>query len=319
MNSPVPNSGPAPPPVRDEPPAKLLAIIVIYKMQPMDSPSFQTLLLARDSAADCCDVSILIADNTPGAQECPGLPDGVSYRAFPDNPGLATPYNDAVSEAELRGCNWLLTLDQDTSLPTDFLSSMLRHLRQHQQDDRIAGVVPCIIDNGTVLSPLRFVGGFFPRVLRRGTTGVSRPHTMALNSAALLRVSALKQVGGYDPSFPLNNSDTAIFRRLDLANRRLVVAGDVVVQHELAIMRRKHRMTPERYRQLLIDERHFWQLYMPLLGRLERLVRLLGRLVKGCFTGEESSFQRITLLEIRYRLSHRTRNREAVVVRALRS
>ncbi len=282
---------------------KLFAIIVLYKMRPAESPSLRTLIQARDAAKPCCETTIFIADNTPGGQSEVDVPDGIFYEAFPGNPGLAPPYNRAILDAERGGCRWILTLDQDTCLPINFLTSMIRYVRLYRDDDRVAGFVPCIIDNGATISPFRFLCGSFPRTIRRGTIGIAKAHTSALNSASLLRISALQQVGGYDERFPLNNSDTAVFARLDRARKRLFVAGDIIVNHELAILRRERRMTPERYRQLLIDEFDFWNSYMPLPARIERIFRLLGRLVRGYLTAEDARFRDATRDEIRLRLS----------------
>ncbi len=61
-------------------------------------------------------------------------------------------------------------------------------------------------------------------------------------------------------------------------------------------------MTIERYRQLLIDERNFWDLHMSALGRAERLIRLIGRVAKSYIEKEDAAFRRVTLREIQKRL-----------------
>jgi GT2 family glycosyltransferase len=280
-----------------------LAVIVVYKRLPADTPTLQTLLEAkRVASSPTFQLSIFIADNTPGGQDPGTLPEGVSYRAAPDNPGLARPYNEAIVTAGQEGCSWLLTLDQDTHLPPDFLLLLERYARQYRKVDQVAAIVPQIADNGRIISPFRYVGGFLPRVLPSGTKGISGRHTSALNSASLLRVSALRQIGGYDPRLPLHNSDTRLYQHLDEAGKRVVVAGDIFVNHELAILQRQNRMTAERYRQMLADECDFWDRHMGLLGRTERLIRLLGRVCKGYLQGEDAMFRKVTLDEIRRRL-----------------
>ena len=247
-------------------------------------------------------ISILVADNTPGGQSFDNLPPSVQYVAFPDNPGLVVPYRHAIAQAELEGFEWILTLDQDTELPLHFLSRIARYARDYSNDERVAGIVPRIFDHGRAISPFRFVGGFLPLVTGRRTGGLLEPHTSALNSASLLRISALSRVDGYDGSFPLNNSDTALFHRLDCAGYRIVLAHEVVVRHELAILSRGNRMTVERYRQLLIDERNFYDLHMSGLARCERLIRLVGRLGKSWVEKEDPAFRRVTFSEVETRL-----------------
>ena len=283
----------------------ILAIIVVYKMLPSESPSLNTLLQAARVASPLpLRLSILVVDNTPGGQEVGSLPLGVRYLAAPDNPGLARPYNEALTLAAAEGFTWLLTLDQDTSLPETFLASLERYARQYHSLNQVGAIVPHVLDNERLISPFRFIGGFFPRVLSSDAHGISGRFTSAINSASLLRVKALRELGGYDPEFPLNNSDTSLFHRLDQAGRRVAIA-DICVQHELAILQRQDRMTPERYRQLLVDEREFWDRHMGFLARAERLIRLIGRFCKSYFHNEDARFRKITSAEIGLRLLRR--------------
>jgi GT2 family glycosyltransferase len=281
----------------------VFAIIVLYQTRPEDSTSLSSLVEASkliDPAR--LELSILIADNTPEWREFQELPGNPRYKRFTDNPGLAVPYNLAISEAERDGFEWLLTLDQDTTLPPDFFALMIKHLELHGKDESVAAVVPRVTDNGVPISPFRFVGGFLPVITGRQIDGVLGPHASAINSASLLRTRALADVGGYDDRFPLNNSDTALFDRLDRSGYKVAIAGDVVVGHELAIMQREHRMSAARYRQLLRDEGDFWDLHMSVLGRAERLLRLMGRAAKQVSSGEDREFLAVTLREVGLRL-----------------
>ncbi len=284
----------------------ILAVVVLYKMRAEQSATIKSLGAAIASARPAdLKVAVFVADNTPGGQEPGELPQEVIYERFPENPGLVTPYNLALARAAEDGFDWLLTLDQDTHLPVNYLTELAGYARRYAGDRSIAAIVPRIEDEGVRISPLRFAGGFMPRVAGPADDGVLGRHASALNSASLLRVDALRQAGGYDERFPLNNSDTAMFERLDRAGYRVVLAGNVVVRHELAIMRRQERMTLERYEQLLEDERDFWDLHMGALGRMERLLRLAGRVAKGFASGEHAAFRRLTIAEIRRRVFSR--------------
>ncbi len=283
-------------------PLTILAIIVIYRRLPMESSSLITLIESAKQAAGLnLRLKWMIADNTPGGQAISDLPAGGTYRAYPENPGLALPYNDALAVAAAEGYDWLLTLDQDTDLPGEFIASMARAAQAYADDQTVAAVVPRIEDVGRLISPFHFSRGFLPKVLPASAHGIAPPHTSALNSASLLRVGSLLQLGGYDPGFPLHNSDTRLYKRLDDAGKRVAIA-DVTVQHELSILRRAERMSPERYRLMLRDECRFWDLHMDWLGRTERMVRLLGRYAKGLLHNEDPAFQRVTIEEIRYRV-----------------
>jgi hypothetical protein len=54
---------------------RVLAVIVLYKMQPSESPSLMTLLAAIAALKDGqADVKILLYDNTPGGHDVGSLP-----------------------------------------------------------------------------------------------------------------------------------------------------------------------------------------------------------------------------------------------------
>ncbi|WP_187290220.1 glycosyltransferase [Terriglobus saanensis] len=292
---------------------RIFAVVVLYKTVPADSLTLQTLFRAtNDPAKTSLRFSILIHDNTPGGQDPGTLPEGIRYVAATNNPGLAAAYNGAAATAKEEGYEWLLTLDQDTDLPVNTFDLLLQHMGRYPATSgggQVGAIVPHVIDHGRPISPFRFRGGFLPCLLPGNFSGIAQPYTSAINSAALVRISALEKIGGYDERFPLNNSDSSLFHRLGEAGIRIAVAGDLRVQHELAIMNRQERMTTDRYRQLLADERAFWDLHMHFLGRVERMLRLLGRVCKDLLERRNADFRSLSLKEIRFRLLSRKRNR----------
>ncbi len=294
-------------------PASIFAVVVLYKLLPSQAVTLRSLLRAAGKVTPTAlRLAISIYDNTPGGQDPGPLPDGIRYTAAPGNPGLAVAYNAAIAAAAFEQYDWLLTLDQDTDLPENFLETLLTYIKRYSSpnaEQHVAAIVPHISDHGRHLSPLRFRGGFLPSILVPDFTGIAEPFTSALNSASLLRLSALRAIGGYDERFPLNNSDTSLFHRLGLAHFRVAVVGDLTVQHELAILDPQDRMTKERYRQLLADERAFWDLHMNSFARTERLLRLIARIAKDLRNGRNREFRRLSLDEIALRLFTRKPNR----------
>jgi GT2 family glycosyltransferase len=287
-----------------QPEVKLLAVIVVFKIRPSASSSLLTLLAAARRVANSkLKLAVLIQDNTPGGQETGGLPENVRYQAAPHNPGLAQAYNSALKVAEMEGYDWLLTLDQDTSLPIDFLERISEIVAEQAAHPEVGAIVPLAIDNGRILSPYRLLAGALPWWYSVGATGVAHHATYAINSAATLRISALRKVGGYDPFFPLDMSDISLCHKLHKAGIRTFVAGDLVIHHELSLLDKGGRMTPERYRVGLLDECAFYDLEMGFLGRLERLIRLVGRAWKDRLEPDLRPFRTITLNEIRRRIT----------------
>jgi hypothetical protein len=62
-------------------------------------------------------------------------------------------------------------------------------------------------------------------------------------------------------------------------------------------------MSMERYRALLLDECAFWDMHMGALARLERLVRLGGRICKDLAKPGGKAFCRLTAAELARRLT----------------
>jgi GT2 family glycosyltransferase len=288
----------------------MCAVIVLYKLKASESPSLQTLLAAAEEVSSSeIKLQILIQDNTPGGQSIGAVPSCIRYEAAPENPGLAHAYNRALNFAQANDYQWLLTLDQDTTLPRDYLAHMVKQVKRLDPDARICAIVPQMVDKGRNLSPFRFAAGFMPRWFEFGYVGTPSRATYALNSAAVLRVASLAEIGGYDYRFPLDVSDINLFHRLHAEGKRVFVAGDILVRHSFALLNKDKRMSMDRYPSMLRDECAFWDLYMGPLARLERFVRLVGRVGKDyCFT-DDPAFRRATLLEIKRRLMTRRRQR----------
>lgn len=82
-----------------EKPVSIFAVVVIYRVAPMESSSVTSLLAAaRWADSTRLRLRIRIADNSD-----------------PANPGLAKPNNDALQVCAAEDFDWLLTLDQDSA------------------------------------------------------------------------------------------------------------------------------------------------------------------------------------------------------------
>jgi glycosyltransferase involved in cell wall biosynthesis len=282
---------------------KVMVVIVLYRIAPLDSPAFRSVMAARETfSRDAGEVRVLLWDNSPSADAGKNLADGVAY--FPDesNSGLATAYNRALEWAELHGAEWLLTLDQDTAVPSDFVVKMASAATASTRYAGVGAVVPQIAAEGRQLSPNWFQFGAVPRWYRSGYVGVPAEPVFAFNSGAMLRVEALKQVGGYDPRFWLDNSDAMIFSRLNEHGKRVYVAGDIQVEHEFSMKDMQRRMSSARYQNALFAETAFWDLRMNRLAGLERTLRLMVRMVKHWVRGDSTELRRITWRALMRRL-----------------
>jgi len=284
-------------------PVSLLAVIVLYKISPEQSISYQSLRAAITRLShDNLRVKVLLYDNTPGGQDPGVLPEGVQYEADVLNRGLAHAYNHALKIAQLDGFDWLLTLDQDTTLPQHFLSELTHAVNRIGGDPTVAAIVPQITGEGRMLSPNYFLFDVLPRFFPKGFVGISTRATYAFNSGSTLRVAALHEIGGYSPLFWLDNSDAYMYRQLQLHGKRVFVAGSIQVEHEFSMFDIKRRVTLDRYQSIVDAGCAFWDLELGTFASLYHTASLLYRLYKHWKRGDDPAIRRITLKMLKKRL-----------------
>ena len=266
----------------DQSSVRVLAVIVLHKMRPKESASFRTLRAAISGFQDGqADIKILLYDNTPRGQDPGALPPDVEYKADVENGGLARAYNYALEIASKERFDWLLTLDQDTSLPIDFLRKLCGAIMVVAPLNNVAAIVPFLSDDGRVISPFTVTNHWVrTKPFPAGFTGVPLETVYAANSGSAIKVKALKTVGGYDPGFYLDYSDIVMYHRLHRNNFSTYIAGAIYLGHEISGSDLTARSTPPRYEGAVCAEGEFYDEY---LGRLERMVLLLKTLCRPAY------------------------------------
>jgi GT2 family glycosyltransferase len=274
---------------------EILAVVVLYKRSPQESQTIQSLIqvFQRNPALKAC-VRVLLWDNSPIPVADFSLPFSFDLRSAQRNVGTSGAYNYAMEFAESLQYPWLLLLDQDTTLSDEFLLGMVGYAEKFQDESEIATVVPFIFSHGTLVSPRRLRS--FNRLQQIPLTfgGLYKDRAYAVNSATLIRVAALRQVGGYNEEFWLDLSDVYVFLALHRAGKSMYIAGDLRLDHSIASMDFDNEMSPERYRNFMAAESAFIDLYLSPLERLAQLLRLLVRTLRQYRRYENKIFSRIT-------------------------
>jgi GT2 family glycosyltransferase len=279
---------------RGEMKMEMLIVVVRYRISLEDSQTFASLSKAYLSQPDLiARTRVLIWDNSPSAPPEVKLPFPFEYRHTGLNLGVSGAYNCALALAEERSCPWLLLLDQDTTLPEDFLSRMLEYARFHEANSRIAAIAPFLICDSQPVSPA-VIRMDHAQPLPLSFSGEHQLPAHAANSGAVMRVSALRAVGGYDEDFWLDYSDITLFHRLYLHGWLLYVAGDIHLQHSLSTNNYDEAMSPERYRNAIAAEGAYWDLYRSRRDNLALTARLSLRAIKQWIVYRNKEFSRIT-------------------------
>lgn len=238
---------------------KSTIVVVFYKQQINQSKTFQTLNKTLFSKKETFrDVQIILYDNSPDKQEFEEQkyePIPISYHHDPRNLGIGAAYQFAWKTARDNGSQWLLLLDHDTELTEDYVNQ-IQGIGSF--DDKIAAVVPMINSENTRISPV-FSSTLRPLQGEKPTEGIQDTPIMAINSGALIKVSFLTEIGGFNDRFPLDYLDHWLFHEIYEKGYQVFVLN-TILQHELSVMDYS-RVSLKRYQSILDSEILFYKEY----------------------------------------------------------
>ena len=194
----------------------ILVVLVLFQKEAFHSLALTSLLQSLDESGLAGYFQLLIYDNSPRLQSiiADNIPIPFHFIQDSENGGLFRAYTTALKIAEQEKNEWLLMLDQDTSLNADFIQKLCFQLPKAAHNKRCAALVPKLLAKNQIISPARVLwgGGLLP--LKKRSVGFPPFEITALNSGSLLRVSAIKAVGGFNSTFWLDYSDHWFFNRL---------------------------------------------------------------------------------------------------------
>jgi len=191
---------------------QIVAVVVLYKRLPEQSQTIDSLGKVFAGNPELLDsIRVILFDNSPQALDQVNLSFPCDYHHAARNVGTSGAYNYAMELAEAEQFSWLLLLDQDTTVSAEFLPRMLEYGHQLRDQTDIGSVVPLIYSHGSLISPRKH--GRFNQISLIPPTfsGIYRQKAFAVNSATLMRVSALREIGGYSDDFWLDLSDVYVF------------------------------------------------------------------------------------------------------------
>ena len=273
----------------------VLAVIVLYKRSVEQSQTLVSLAEALGKHPELlrC-LRVLLWDNSP-TPTTPILGFPFDYLHTGKNVGTAGAFNRAMEFAETQSIPWLLLLDQDTTLPEDFVAKMVDYGHRFADTPEVAAVVPLLSCRDQLISPKRLRSLYRISPVPPACYGTYKGQVVVCDSATLMRTAALREAGGYDEElFWLDFSDIDVFAALHRNGKSIYIAGDLRLQHSLSIMDYDSSMTPERYANFLAAEGVFFSLRRSPLDNVALTVRLLARATKQYLRYENKTFARMT-------------------------
>jgi GT2 family glycosyltransferase len=186
---------------------------------------------------------------------------------------------------------------------------MRSHAEAAENDPGIAAVAPLLTAGDALLSPRLWRFARHVALPRAAAPYTESRAMYAANSGTMLKVKALRAVGGYNARFWLDYSDIELFHRLHRQGYRARIANDLELEHEIAMLDYNARMSPARYANYLGAESDFLDLYRGPVERAMHLLRLAVRTVRQRRFAD-ATYSRMTRQELWRRLLTSRRQRQ---------
>jgi len=233
---------------------RLIAIVVVYNQNLEKSETLASLNKAVKEGLD-----VIIYDNsTESSKVNLSLFDRLNIRYFhnPSNPGICAAYNFGFNEASKSSKDWMLLLDQDTVLSDNYFDCLSISLKG--LDSNIVSIVPNVTSKlrKRILSPLKIYAGGFLRSLEI-KSGIISDRCTAINSASLVNIKFIYDIGGFNETFKLDMLDYWFYREVYNKGKQVLLL-DTEIIHDLSVDDFNTYMSIKRYKELLISEQVFF-------------------------------------------------------------
>ncbi|MBT8944372.1 hypothetical protein BTJ16_04070 [Lactobacillus delbrueckii subsp. bulgaricus] len=130
------------------------------------------------------------------------------------NLGIARALNEIMETAIEYEYSWVLTMDQDSVVPTNLVSEYVKYL-----DSSVGMLCPIIFDRNKNQLPTTYLG----------THEVKE----CITSGSLVNVSAWQKVNGFDEKLFIDGVDFDFCERIKKSNYRILEVGTVVLSHAI--------------------------------------------------------------------------------------
>jgi hypothetical protein len=258
-----------------------MAVVVVFErdLVAVDAwPTLCVMLQANNEHAALCLERVLIYDNSPSSRT-QGAKASPKCEQFHDpcNGGTAAAYRYAAARAKELSLEWLLLLDQDTSLPTDYLIRASAKLLSLSEPEMPAALLPWVLQGVEVVSPssVDSIGGIQPLLRDRPLHGQRLMTGIA--SGSLVHCESLAQIFPPPPKLWLDYLDHWMFVSWQASGMKLSVF-DAELSHHLSNSS-VGSLSPRRLESILAGERE-WLKLLPTAARAAYPFRLLLRALR---------------------------------------
>lgn len=206
------------------------------------------------------------------------------------NDMLAKAYNYALQRASEQGRQWLLLLDQDSSIDQNYFEVLIDFI-SNNDNKNLAAVVPFLSHNNRILSP-ETIHPILWHTKPITKEGFYQGNITAFNSLSLVNVDFALSIGGYNTKYPLDMLDHWFYRQI-VKQKKEVYVLPIKIEHQLSLL--NNSMSIKRFESFVNAERQFVRNELTTLHYLSYKVRLLIRLVKQFVKNRDRQRAKIAL------------------------
>lgn len=266
-------------------------IIVLYKTSLENSKTYTSLI--KHIHLFKHEYSLIIYNNSCEIS----IPNSEHYTLInaSENQKLTGAYNFALDFAKTNQAKWLLLLDQDTEITSDYFSKLSACLSGDSITNDIVAIVPFLTENKKQISPHNIF--FFSNLVGLvKKPGVQHRHIIALNTLSLIRTDFISKIGGFSTKYPLDMLDYWTYTQIHKHKMKIYVLN-THVEHCLSVSDFEKNMSVSRYADLIEAEKSL----MRESGALQLLVykiKLIFRFLKQFIRFKNKRFSQITFNHI---------------------
>lgn len=211
---------------------KIEVVLVTY------NPDISTLIQCINSLINQVE-RIIIVDNTPlGTKELNSFNhENIELIYLYENMGIAYAQNIGIKKAMDNGAEFVLTSDQDTVYPENYVLGMLAIYKIHITDLRIGAIAPFFrdINSNNELMPIMIYENEKISRLRSFDTDIQEVYCVShvISSGMIMNRDALLEIGLMDADLFIDWVDTEWCFRANKLNYKILQTSKLVITHQL--------------------------------------------------------------------------------------
>lgn len=235
----------------------IVFFIVTYKEHFDKSVTYNKLIESFFVSNLSNQISIFIFDNTPQDDvhhyntintSVDDKRINLKYFTKRNNIGLAKAYNFLADKATQESYQWIVLLDQDTSLPLNFFEMY------YSASADFAVQAPIIFSNDTMISPAKYINYRTSELNNNNLTSALLINNITcINSGLLLNLNYFRSIGGYNENLFLDFCDHDFFDKIRLSDEKELGIIECKLQQDFSSNNHTKEQAKLRYKLFLKD------------------------------------------------------------------